>query len=807
MLRALTASPTACPPPARPPACDGFVQRLLPGIVELDSWDHTPVSGYLHDVAAQGWDSERERFVELARKHKGEAEARKEGTEDTTADGFDGKMLAPVTTKAGGRVWSVYFAAPGGAKVGGLHAAYPCQLLVRYDPSNHALIYDAFDFKPVLRGGFRRAFESAVADGASDATISAVATTRELRDIASFVKRTRKKRQALTNMLTNMFKTALPGGIADDGGQTNEQLDLPPEATTDAQKMRAYGYAALRMLLNHVRWKKSACWRVRVGMDKLTAARVVTVPAPHPHGSLPPPVCTPGVEALGKPSEDSLTEALEKGEDTSKLRVAEGLIATGAELEATAVLVLDFAAGADAVFAKTIVTSVSRHDRIRAEVPDWTPEKVATDATRHYIVGDQSEIEELVAFLAAKEPSFKALLEKQPVENGSLDPALLPDKLSPSPAPAPSEPRLFGSALPPEVDARIRKLAGPLEFKSKDDVHSFLQRAGVEEDMDGVNPCLKAGLLNGALSVPASLDPIEWLDTKLLTGKCLGCDKELVCTARDALLQPECGGNDYGDGNQGGAVKCDGEDDQCEGYYITNLCDRNNKTQFETGKFHNHCTDCPGFGECIGDIRNAHCDRCGDHYFMGRSGFPCGCRGGGQEPFGFNGDDDDDDDDLFFPGGSDSDGAGPSSTEGPPGDAFDGVLFGIEGAEHDALLKRARELIGHNGFFVRYRRHFVEQRGTAAAEIDPTLTSIPTVAYLEAMEDLGKLRAAVDELTRLEGEITAACAGDEDDDDDGENDGDEDEVDGDEDEMDGDEAKWRKTKMKIHPRSEGASNC
>ena len=40
----------------------------------------------------------------------------------------------------------------------------------------------------------------------------------------------------------------------------------------------------------------------------------------------------------------------------------------------------------------------------------------------------------------------------------------------------------------------------------------------------------------------------------------------------------------------------------------------------------NHCTECPDFGICLGDYRNAHCLNCRNHYFCGNSGFPCdGC--------------------------------------------------------------------------------------------------------------------------------------------------------------------------------------
>ena len=72
---------------------------------------------------------------------------------------------------------------------------------------------------------------------------------------------------------------------------------------------------------------------------------------------------------------------------------------------------------------------------------------------------------------------------------------------------------------------------------------------------------------------------------------------------------------------------------------MTNMCE--GEPRFDSGKFHNHCVECPGFGMCIYDYREAHCDRwllfcmlmtelssqcffrCGHHYFAGNTGFSC----------------------------------------------------------------------------------------------------------------------------------------------------------------------------------------
>ena len=78
---------------------------------------------------------------------------------------------------------------------------------------------------------------------------------------------------------------------------------------------------------------------------------------------------------------------------------------------------------------------------------------------------------------------------------------------------------------------------------------------------------------------------------------------------------------------------------------MTALC--TDKPHFDCGKFHNHCTQCPDFGQCIYDYRNDHCRRCGDHYFAGLSGFSCPCFGKDNESRGFYGGYNDDDDDDY----------------------------------------------------------------------------------------------------------------------------------------------------------------
>src|SRR5690606_23189294 len=118
----------------------------------------------------------------------------------------------------------------------------------------------------------------------------------------------------------------------------------------------------------------------------------------------------------------------------------------------------------------------------------------------------------------------------------------------------------------------------------------------------------------------------EPLNNIVLEAKCQSCSEPCRVTVKDILYQPDYAGLDYEEGSEGAPFKCP----KCESHsYVTNICA--GRAHFDSGKFHNHCTECPGFGQCIGDYREAHCSGCGKHYFQGLSGFSCPNCGGSDE--------------------------------------------------------------------------------------------------------------------------------------------------------------------------------
>ena len=210
-LRALLAAPVSAAPFAvAAPECRQFVERFLPGVVEPDSWDSMPCNGTKWDVFFPEWAECVERpprFHEMARRHPGDAAAAPPADAEYR---YDDERFSPLTTKAGGRVWSVYFAAPGGGRVEALHAAYPCQLLVRYDKTSDRLVYEAFGQKPALRRAFEAAYASFVENPDDAARRDGVATVAELDACDALAKATRRQRVSMSPMLG--------GADEDDGG-------------------------------------------------------------------------------------------------------------------------------------------------------------------------------------------------------------------------------------------------------------------------------------------------------------------------------------------------------------------------------------------------------------------------------------------------------------------------------------------------------------------------------------------------------------------------------------------------------------
>lgn len=203
------------------PECTQFINYLLPGEVKTDSWDGTPVAAEVWKTVCGGW-SDPAPFVELARTHPGdqpEDNAIHELTGSQCDDGY-GPGYQPLTTKAGSRLWSISFAEPGSDARGDppfamLRAAYPLQLLVRFDRGRQLLVYEAFENRPPLKCTIKAQLDAGVAP----------VTAQELRAIEGLLKRTSHQRESMGRMLAGMMATA--GAGDDDDVEGAGALVLP----------------------------------------------------------------------------------------------------------------------------------------------------------------------------------------------------------------------------------------------------------------------------------------------------------------------------------------------------------------------------------------------------------------------------------------------------------------------------------------------------------------------------------------------------------------------------------------------------
>jgi len=174
-----------------------------------------------------------------------------------------------------------------------------------------------------------------------------------------------------------------------------------------------------------------------------------------------------------------------------------------------------------------------------------------------------------------------------------------------------------------EVDRRLLALGvGPKKVKG---------RFGNEWSQD-VSKCVRAAIQKGYIELKGE-DKKE-LDQVIYKGHFPdwnGCGHAVRVKLREVLYQLDYAGIDMLDY---ATVTC--KRPRCKDerkvwsdvglMYLTDICTGNPSP--DEGKSHNHCDKCPGFGVCIGDYRDTHCDSCNGHYFAGRiDGYDCPCKG------------------------------------------------------------------------------------------------------------------------------------------------------------------------------------
>jgi len=145
--------------------------------------------------------------------------------------------------------------------------------------------------------------------------------------------------------------------------------------------------------------------------------------------------------------------------------------------------------------------------------------------------------------------------------------------------------------------------------------------------------CAKEAIRKGFLNIegtPDDLKKVVFKDVDISAGGG-GCECKVDVTLEMLLKQPNYVGGDEDDyedvGLEGATIFCEEHKEENGGWCrMSGLCEGN----VTTGKFLNHCVKgkCSNgkeYGMCIGDSQNAHCTRCGGHYYAGGWGGGHGC--------------------------------------------------------------------------------------------------------------------------------------------------------------------------------------
>ena len=285
-------------------------------------------------------------------------------------------------------------------------------------------------------------------------------------------------------------------------------------------------------------------------------------------------------------------------------------------------------------FAYTVAWPKRWQERMRLPYPtDWTPNKMFSKSRRHYIVGDWSEMLELTNFFMAKNSSVRNMLSLPMGQQHASAKKMLNSlsgcvsALALNATPTDTFSRVVqvndhSSTLKNLcVDTLVNSSSLQLEkkmmrqFETEEDVHNFLRRCGIDEPEE-VNGCIKAALLNEKMKVSEDLlqaeDASSWLSQILLTEKCPFCKTMLTSTIGQVIHQDHCASSTRDGERDRAPIQCGGI--FCSGRYVTNICQ--GMPRFDRDN-HNHCTQCPSFGRCIGYWRNNHCVDCGGHFISG----------------------------------------------------------------------------------------------------------------------------------------------------------------------------------------------
>ncbi len=550
---------------------------------------------------------------------------------------FAGIESAAASSDADGAGESKTLQAPSDASpsnVTEMHAGFPMQFLIRFDLHRKRLVYDCYE---------------AVVRPVNPDLADTLPTKRDVRAFADLI---------------DLEPRGASYGYYSDEEEDDDEEFLNEPVEISGHSPGSPGYAAA---------KRGAYLRASLGT--FLSARQFRIAVPLE--------CVVGVR-LHAPSPEDGDGDPDLGRDYTEVQPLRAalVLELGAPITTSESQKHAFAV-------RTVKSKLANHEKFNPLDADWTPGHGVERSSRHYIFGEVEELRRIAAVMAASSPRIAAMLDPALGAHETTTNTLIGSDRGPpidityrgTPAfLAATVPELRGQlgassvannslqaiaaaaavkagivsdsaaalAMPEHITAllkaaedRIKKeeharleLEGQPVRRTKEEIYECMRNfADISDPESHENGfCLMSAWLQGTVPLPTS--EAEMREDMFFNVACINCGRNVGCTQYDALMQPNCGGFDYGDGNLEGALQCgrneyaydededeDGEDGCGHGMYLSCLCF--GRHEGTSGKFFNHCTECPDFGTCMGDYRNGHCQNCGAHYFRGSSGFAC----------------------------------------------------------------------------------------------------------------------------------------------------------------------------------------
>eukprot|EP01006_Ploeotia_vitrea_P009271 TRINITY_DN21791_c0_g1_i1.p1 TRINITY_DN21791_c0_g1~~TRINITY_DN21791_c0_g1_i1.p1 ORF type:complete len:382 (-),score=-20.58 TRINITY_DN21791_c0_g1_i1:84-1082(-) len=134
-------------------------------------------------------------------------------------------------------------------------------------------------------------------------------------------------------------------------------------------------------------------------------------------------------------------------------------------------------------------------------------------------------------------------------------------------------------------------------YISNDEVAAMLRTLKI--DPDTCNSCLRVAIQRGYIDLKGGVN------TEVATVWCANCQISWPVTVQDLIHQPNVGTEYIAGTTLDRLPRC--PEMGCH-WYVTGLCQ--GRPRAVSGIYHNHCTDCPGLGECVYDYKLTFCKTC-----------------------------------------------------------------------------------------------------------------------------------------------------------------------------------------------------